>query len=190
MKQIDRKYLCYWCLGCTGQAEEGYIPRQRCRRIYAKQTRLARKMEGGTKEKVTEELQVSDILKVVLQLFNDIDKRQEELSKEQSVADTKQDEILHYIEIHNLNAATRCKVISLLKKVREERRQIKNELDVIRSLKDSFIDKYKSKFIEKDIMIALKNLKELEGRKNNPKYTYKYLTEDLEILEQEGAKEK
>ena len=39
-------------------------------------------------------------------------------------------------------------------------------------------------------MIALKNLKELEERKNNPKYTYKYLTEDLEILEQEGAKEK
>ena len=135
-------------------------------------------------------MEVSDILKMVLQLFQDIDKRQEELSKEQSIADSKQDEILHYIENHNLNAATRCKVISLLKKVREERRQIKNELDVIRSLKDSFIDKYKSKFIEKDIMIALKNLKELEGRKNNPKYTYKYLTEDLEILEQEGAKEK
>ena len=130
-----------------------------------------------------EELQVTDILKLVLQLFHDIDKRQEELSKEQSVADTKQDEILHYIEIHNLNAATRCKVISLLKKVREERRQIKNEIDVIHSLKDSFIDKYKNKLIEKDIIIALKNLQELEKRKNNPKYTYKYLTEDLEMLE-------
>lgn len=137
----------------------------------------------GAKEKVIEELQVTDILKLVLQLFHDIDKRQEELSKEQSVADTKQDEILHYIEIHNLNAATRCKVISLLKKVREERRQIKNEIDVIHSLKDSFIDKYKNKFIEKDIIIALKNLQELEKRKNNPKYTYKYLTEDLEMLE-------
>lgn len=134
-------------------------------------------------------MEVSEILKVVLQLFQSIDKRQEELSKEQSIADSKQDEILHYIEIHNLNAAARCKVISLLKKVREERRQIKNELDAIRSLKDSFIDKYKSKFIEKDIMIALKNLKELEERKNNPRYTYKYLTEDLEIIEQEGAKE-
>lgn len=49
MKQIDRKYLCYWCLGCTGQ-EEGYIPKQRCKRIYIKQTRLARKMEGGKME--------------------------------------------------------------------------------------------------------------------------------------------
>ena len=128
-------------------------------------------------------MEVADILKIILHLFQDIDKRQEELSKEQSTVDSKQDEILHYIENHNLNAAERCKVISLLKKIREERRQIKNEIDVIRLLKDSFIDKYKNKFIEKDIIIALKNLQEIEKRKNNPKYTYKYLTEDLEILE-------
>lgn len=137
----------------------------------------------GANEKVTKDLQVSDILKLVLQLFQEIDKRQEELNKKQSISDSKQDEILHYIENHNLNAVERCKIISLLKKVREERRQIKNELDVIRSLKDSFIDKYKNKFIEKDIIIALKNLQELEKRKNNPKYKYKYLTENLELLE-------
>ena len=80
--------------------------------------------------------------------------------------DSKQDEILHYIENHKLNASERCKIVGLLKDVRIERRQIKNEIDVIHSLKDSFIDKYKNKFIEKDIIIALKNLKELENRKN------------------------
>ena len=58
---------------------------------------MARKMEGGTKEKLIEELQVSDILKIILHLFQDIDKRQEQLSKEQSVIDSKQDEILDYI---------------------------------------------------------------------------------------------
>lgn len=128
------------------------------------------------------DLEVTDILKMILHLFQDIDKRQEELSKQQSIVDSKQDEILHYIENHSLNAVERCKVVSLLKDIRIERRQIKNEIDVIRSLKDSFIDKYKNKFIEKDIIIALKNLKELEERKNNPKYTYQYLTKDLEIL--------
>lgn len=128
------------------------------------------------------DLEVTDILKMILHLFQDIDKRQEELSKQQSIVDSKQDEILHYIENHNLNAIERCKVVNLLKDIRIERRQIKNEIDVIRSLKDSFIDKYKNKFIEKDIIIALKNLKELEERKNNPKYTYQYLTKDLEIL--------
>ena len=50
MKQISEKYLCYWCMGCTAQGEIDYKPKQRCRRIYAKQTRLAREVEGGTKE--------------------------------------------------------------------------------------------------------------------------------------------
>lgn len=68
-----------------------------------------------------------------------------------------------------------------IKYVREERRKIKNEIDTIHSLKDTFIDKYKNKFIEKDLIQALKNLKELEQRKNNPKYTYQYLNEELEI---------
>lgn len=54
----------------------------------------------------------------------------------------------------------------------------------IRSLKDTFVDKYKNKFIEKDLIQALKNLKELEQRKNNPKYTYQYLTEELEIKDE------
>ena len=50
MKQISEKYLCYWCMGCTLQGEENYTPKQRCRRIYARTSRLARKVEGGTKE--------------------------------------------------------------------------------------------------------------------------------------------
>mgnify|MGYP001624840159 CR=1 FL=1 len=49
MKQIDRRYLCYWCMGCTAQGEEDYVPKQRCKRFYARYGRLARKVEGGTK---------------------------------------------------------------------------------------------------------------------------------------------
>lgn len=122
-----------------------------------------------------------DVLKYMLVFFQDIDKRQKELSEQQSVWDIKQDEILHYVENHNLDAVKSCKIIKLLKQVRKERRQVKNEIDIIRSLKDTFIDKYKNKFIEKDIIQALKNLKELENRQNSPKYTYQYLTEELEI---------
>ena len=145
---------------------------------------MARKMEGGTKEKLIEELQVSDILKIILHLFQDIDKRLKELSREQSVADIKQDEILHYIEIHNLSASQSCKLIKQLKKVRKERRLVKNEINTINCLKDTFVDKYKNKFIEKDIMQALKNLKQLENKQNSPKYTYQYLTEELEIKDE------
>lgn len=126
-------------------------------------------------------MEVEDILKYMLTLFQDIDKRLIELREKLSEWDIKQDELLHYIENNNLDAVKSCKIIKLLKYVRFERRQIKNEIDVIRSLKDTFIDKYKNKLIEKDLIQALKNLRELEQRKNNPIYKYQYLTEELEI---------
>lgn len=129
-------------------------------------------------------MEIEDILKYMLTFFQDIDKRLSELSSKQSEWDIKQDELLHYIENHNLDAVKSCKIIKQLKYVRTERRQVKNEIDVIRSLKDTFVDKYKSKFIERDLMLAMKNLKELEQRKNNPKYTYQYLTEELEIRDE------
>ena len=116
-------------------------------------------------------MEIEDILKYTLAFFQDIDKRLFELNNLQSKWDIKQDELLHYIENHNLDAVKSCKIIKQLKYVRAERRQVKNEIDVIRSLKDTFVDKYKNKFIEKDLIQALKNLKELEQKKNNPKYT-------------------
>lgn len=129
-------------------------------------------------------MEIEDIIKYMLAFFQDIDKRLSQLSDLQSEWDIKQDELLHYIENHNLDAVKSCKIIKQLKYVRAERRQVKNEIDVIRSLKDTFVDKYKNKFIEKDLIQALKNLKELEQRKNNPKYTYQYLTEELEIRDE------
>lgn len=126
-------------------------------------------------------MEIEDILKYTLTLFQDIDKRLSELRNQQSIWDIKQDELLHYIENHNIDAVRACKIVKQLKYVRGERRKVKDEIDVVVSLKNTFIDKYKNKFIEKDLIQALKNLKELEQRKNNPKYTYQYLTEELEI---------
>jgi hypothetical protein len=125
-----------------------------------------------------------DMLKYMLAFFQDTDKRLKELREEQSKWDIKQDEILHYIENHKLDAVKGCKLLKILKQVREERRIVKNEIDIVQSLKATFIDKYKNKFIEKDIMQALKSLKELENRQNSPKYTYQYLTEELEIKDE------
>ena len=126
-------------------------------------------------------MNAEETLKYMLVFFQNIDRRLNELSKEQSIADIKQDEILHYIENHKLNASQSCRLVKLLKEIRDERRLIKDEIDVIRSLKDTFVDKYKNKFIEKDIMQAIKNLETLENKQNNPKYTYQYLTEELEM---------
>lgn len=124
------------------------------------------------------------MLKYMLTFFQDIDKRLSELSKQQSVWDIKQDELLHYIENNKLDAVRACKIVKNLKYVREQRRQVKNEMNIINSLKDTFVDKYKNKFIEKDLIQALKNLRELKDRNENPCYTYQYLTEELEVKDE------
>lgn len=124
------------------------------------------------------------MLKYMLTFFQDIDKRLSELSKQQSVWDIKQDELLHYIENNKLDAVRACKIVKNLKYVREQRRQVKNEMNIINSLKDTFVDKYKNKFIEKDLIQALKNLRDLKKKEENPKYTYQYLTEELEIKDE------
>lgn len=128
-------------------------------------------------------MNIENVLKLILNLFQDVDKQLEELARKQSEWDIKQQEVLHYIENHNLDAVQRCKIVGLLKDIRYERRQVKNEIDVLSSIKDTFVDKYKNKFIEKDIILALKKLKEVHTRQTNPTYKYQYLTEELEIKE-------
>ena len=129
-------------------------------------------------------MSAEELLKYMLNFFQDVDTRLVELRNKQSKWDKKQDEILHYIENHKMDAIKSCKAVKLLQYVRDERRLVKDEIDAISSLKDTFVDKYKNKLIEKDLMLALKNLRELEERKNNPKYTYQYLTEELEIKDE------
>lgn len=128
------------------------------------------------------EITIEDLLKQMFNFFQNIDKRMSELSVQQSKWDSIQDEFLHYIENHNMDAVKSCKIIKQLKYVRNERRKVKNEIDVIRSLKATFVDKYNNKFIEKDLIQAIKNLKDLNQRQINIKYTYQYLTEELEII--------
>ena len=126
-------------------------------------------------------IEAKEILKYMLVFFQNIDNRLKELNEQQSEWDIKQDELLHYIENHNLNASKSCKIIKQSKYVRRERRQVKNEINIIYSLKNNFVDKYKNKFIEKDLIQAMQELRKLEKKQDNPSFTYKYITEDLEI---------
>ena len=45
-------------------------------------------------------------------------------------------------------------------------------------------DKEWNQVIEKDLIQALKNLRELKDRNENPHYTYQYLTEELEVKDE------
>ena len=70
---------------------------------------------------------VEDLLKLMLNFFQEIDKETKESYEKLSILDLKQQDILHYIEATTLNASGYSKVGKLLKQVRTERREIKNE---------------------------------------------------------------
>lgn len=129
----------------------------------------------GAKEK----LNVEELLKYMHKFFTSIDQEINEIAQELSNVDLEQQDILHYIENNNLNAGGYAKIGKLLKEIRLKRRNIKNDLDKLNAIRDNLTRKYNNKFIEKDIVGAIKGIEALEKRKGK----YNNRTDILKRLE-------
>lgn len=125
-------------------------------------------------------MEVETLMKYMLNLFNntgdDLHKEYERLSQK----DMELSDLDHYIEIHSLKSYELAKIGRLRKTLREERREIKNNIEMIEVIK-KFTDKYNNKLITGDIIQNLKEQGVLRKRQENP--TYKYRTSILERLE-------
>ena len=125
-------------------------------------------------------MEVETLMKYMLNLFNNTkDDLQKELDK-LSQKDMELSNLDHYIKIHSLKSYELAKVGKLRKTLREERRQIKNNIEMIEVIK-KFTDKYNNKLITGDIIQNLKEQGILKKRQENP--TYKYRTSILDRLE-------
>lgn len=125
-------------------------------------------------------MEVETLMKYMLNLFNntgdDLHKEYERLSQK----DMELSDLDHYIEIHSLKSYELAKIGRLRKTLREERREIKNNIEMIEVIK-KFTDKYNNKLITGDIIQNLKEQGILRKRQENP--TYKYRTDILNRLE-------
>lgn len=101
--------------------------------------------------------------------FENIDKLKKDLEGEISRVELERNDLLHELELGNLNAVELTKVAVVLRAVLKERRQYKDELAKVMTLK-GFTDKYNNKLIIGDILQVLKNLKTL--KQNNETRTY------------------
>lgn len=110
-----------------------------------------------------------EILIKMKNFFENIDKLKINLEQEIKTTELKRDDLLHELELGNLNAIELTKVAVALKNILKERRQYKDELVKVMTLK-GFTDKYNNKLIVGDIIQVLKNLRTLE--KNNKERTY------------------
>lgn len=130
----------------------------------------------GAKDK----LNIEDLMGYMLDLFNNTDKRLNEELQKLSEKDMELSDLDHYIEIHKLKSYELAKIDKLRKTIREERREIKNNIEMIEAVKE-FTDKYNNKLITGDIIKNLKEQKAIKERQENP--TYKYRTNILDKLE-------
>jgi len=125
-------------------------------------------------------MNIEDLMQYMLNLFNNTDKELHEEYEKLSQKDMELSDLDHYIEIHSLKSYELAKIGKLRKTLREERRQIKNNIEVIEIIK-KFTDKYNNKLITGDIIQNLKEQGTLRKKQENP--TYKYRTDIIEKLE-------
>lgn len=128
---------------------------------------------------------VEELMKYMLNLFNNTDKELHEEYERLSQKDLELSDLDHYIENHSLKCYELAKVGKLRKTLREERREIKNNIEMIELIK-KFTDKYNNKLITGDIIQNLKEQGILKKRQENPKY--KYRTNILDRLEKDRDK--
>lgn len=130
------------------------------------------------------ELTAEEILKIMKDFFEGIDIEHSNLLQELSNKEAEQQDLLHELELNNLNAVEITKVAIDLKKVRKERRIIKNDIERVKAIK-SFTDKYNNKFIVNEIKTLIKELYKLQKRQNNRQYEPRVL-KDRKIGEKNG----
>ena len=125
-------------------------------------------------------MNVEDLMKYMINLFDNIPKELSAEYEKLSQKDMELSDLDHYIESHKLRSYDLAKVGRLRKTLREERREIKNNIDMIEIVKN-FTDKYNNKLITGDIIQNLKEQEKLRKKQENP--IYRYRTNILDRLE-------
>lgn len=138
-------------------------------------------MSKNIKRRTDEDnMNVEDLMKYMLSLFDNTSKELSAEYEKLSQKDLELSDLDHYIENHKLKSYDLAKVGKLRKTIREERRQVKNNIEFLEVIK-KFTDKYNNKLITGDIIQNLKEQEKLLKRQENPKY--KYRTNILDRLE-------
>lgn len=127
-----------------------------------------------------------DFLISMKNFFENIDNLKSDLEKQITETELARNDLLHELELANLNAVEMMRVAKTLKQVLLERRKYKDELDKVMTLK-GFTDKYNNKLITGDIIQAVKNLRTLKQNQENRTYKPRRIT-NLKCVEAKDDK--
>lgn len=118
--------------------------------------------------------QTIDLLNNIKDFFYNIEEIEKKLITELHNKEGERDDLLHEIELSDLNIGERASTYKKLKKVLQERRIIKDKIELINTIKP-----YTSKFITKGICAetdaTIKNIETLKSNQENRQYTPRVL---------------
>lgn len=119
-------------------------------------------------------MKVLDNLKQAIDLLQQNEDYYSELYNLQSVTDKKIDFWLHYIELNNVPVTQAYKIIKEVKRLREQRRTIKNELELMKIFKDN----EQKLGNASNRRILLTQVSRTDNKQQNAKYSYDAYSED------------
>ena len=116
-----------------------------------------------------------DFLIQMKNFFEGIDKLKLNLEEDIREKELARNDLLHELELGNLNAVEMTQVAKALKEVLQKRRKSKDELNKVMTLK-GFTDKYNNKLITGDIIQVIKNLRTLKSNQEGRTYKARRIT--------------
>lgn len=134
---------------------------------------------------VIEDMEQSlELLKNINEFFNNIEETERKLKIDLYNKEGERDDLLHEIELSDLNIGERISTYKKLRTVMQERRVIKDKIDLISTLKP-----YTNKFITKGICAetdtTIKNIENLKIHQETRQYTPRIL-KDLKCAKKKG----
>ncbi len=118
-----------------------------------------------------DDIEESKILLLEMEeLFESLDDVKKELETKIDLKGAEQEDYLHELELAKLNGREIIKVANALIKTRKERRQLKDKLELVNTLK-GYTDKYITKGIIADTRQAISNIDTLKSNQETREYT-------------------
>lgn len=131
--------------------------------------------------------QTIDLLNNIKDFFYNVEEIEKKLSTELYNKEGERDDLLHEIELSDLNIGERANTYKKLKAVLQERRIIKDKIELINTIKP-----YTSKFIAKGICAetdtTIKNIETLKSNQGNRQYTTRII-KDLKCAKKKKKEE-
>lgn len=128
-------------------------------------------------------MNIEQQLKIVRNIFIDLPKQFDLVHDEYKKADQETQDLLHALELGNLNAIEMTKVAKELKEVRKRRRHLKDELEVLREVRNFATN---GKLKEYHIDMAIGKVRTIYEKRERRTYKMR-VRSDLQELVMEGS---